>query len=168
AIPDFEETILRNHPNKGNIYWFLAKCHVQLGEKQDGIDHYNSAIRELGSNSQIKAKLLFERSQIHTSLGNLLLAYEDLKEGKTADPNNQDIAKEISNVEKQTTLASRTPENSNKDAGGTQKKKETNSKKQPVVAKKDNTVPAVSTVQTASQEKVSPAVQTPVVAQPTL
>ncbi|HYF68090.1 MAG TPA: caspase family protein [Ohtaekwangia sp.] len=170
AIPDFEETILRNHPNKGNIYWFLAKCHVQLGEKQEGIDHYNSAIRELGSNNQIKARLLFERSQIHTSLGNLLLAYEDLKEGKSADPNNDDIAKEISKVEKQTTLASRTPENAKKDATGTPKKKEqTNSKKQPVVvAKKDNTVPAVSTVQTASPATVSNAVQTPVVTQPTL
>jgi tetratricopeptide (TPR) repeat protein len=31
AIPDFEETILLDHANKGNIYWFLAKGYEKMG-----------------------------------------------------------------------------------------------------------------------------------------
>src|SRR5215218_8384571 len=27
AVGDFQETLLLDHQNKGNIYWFLAKCY---------------------------------------------------------------------------------------------------------------------------------------------
>src|SRR5690349_2742436 len=47
SIPDFQEALLRNHKNRGNIFWFLAKSHEQLGFYPDAIDSYGSAIQEL-------------------------------------------------------------------------------------------------------------------------
>src|SRR5688572_22704646 len=34
AIPDFEETILLDHKNKGNIYWFMAKAYDKLSNSK--------------------------------------------------------------------------------------------------------------------------------------
>src|SRR6187401_1774482 len=35
AIDDFQESILLNHQNTGNIYWFLAKCYEKTGSLQE-------------------------------------------------------------------------------------------------------------------------------------
>jgi tetratricopeptide (TPR) repeat protein len=65
AIPDFEETILLDHQNKGNIYWFMAKSYDKLGNTRESLSAYNNALRELNSNKEAKAKLFLERSQLH-------------------------------------------------------------------------------------------------------
>ncbi|MCD9018132.1 caspase family protein [Parachryseolinea silvisoli] len=101
AIPDFEETILRDHANKGNIYWFKAKAHDKLGASADAIDAYSAALRLLGTQSEPKAKLLYERSQLYVRTGQLPLAYDDLKEGSLAAPGNADIKRELDKLEKQ-------------------------------------------------------------------
>src|SRR5262245_27376778 len=47
AIDDFQETILLNHQNTGNIYWFLAKCYEKTGSLSESVNAYKNALREL-------------------------------------------------------------------------------------------------------------------------
>jgi tetratricopeptide (TPR) repeat protein len=101
AIPDFEETLLRNHTNKGNIYWFMAKSYEAQAQYNEAIEHYSNAIRDLDANADTKAKLLYERSQAYTRAGNLTLAYEDLRNGSKLQPGNSDIKREFDKLEKQ-------------------------------------------------------------------
>ena len=101
AINDFQETILLNHENKGNIYWFMAKSYEKTGSHTESINSYNYAIRELDTNKESKAKLLYERSQVHTQMGNLSLAYSDLKAVAVLQPGNADAKREIDKLEKQ-------------------------------------------------------------------
>src|SRR5918993_1205359 len=86
AIPDFEETILLDHTNKGNIYWFMAKGYEKAGNTKEAIGAYNNALRELGGNKETKAKLFYERSQLHVKMGQHDLAYNDLRIGTTLHP----------------------------------------------------------------------------------
>ena len=101
SIPDFEETILLDHKNKGNIYWFMAKGYDKMGSTKESIAAYNNAIRELNDNKESKAKLYYERSLMHSKLGQLDLAYNDLKLGHTFHPANTDIKRELDKLEKQ-------------------------------------------------------------------
>ncbi len=52
AIPDFEETILLDHKNKGNIYWFMAKAYEKMANTKEAINAYNNALRELNDNQR--------------------------------------------------------------------------------------------------------------------
>lgn len=102
AIPDFEETMLRGHANKGNIYWFMAKCYDHLKNDAESINYYNNALRELKDKPDSKAKLLYERSQLHHRAGNLPQAHADLKEAELAHGSNADIKKSLEKIEKET------------------------------------------------------------------
>lgn len=101
AVPDFEESLLRNHANRGNIYWFMAKSYDAQGMYREAIDQYSSAVRDLGANPETKAKLLYERSQVYARSGQLPLAYDDLKAGAKLHPANGDIKRELDKLEKQ-------------------------------------------------------------------
>ena len=101
AIPDFEETILLDHKNKGNIYWFMAKGYEKMGNSHEAIAAYNNALRELNDSKETKAKLFYDRSQLHYKMGEHSLAYNDLKIGNTLHPANPDIKRELEKLEKQ-------------------------------------------------------------------
>jgi tetratricopeptide (TPR) repeat protein len=101
AIPDFEETILLDHQNKGNIYWFMAKAYDKLGNTKEAVAAYNNALRELNGSKEVKAKLFLERSQMHLKTGEHALAYNDLKIGNTLHPANPDITRELEKLETQ-------------------------------------------------------------------
>jgi tetratricopeptide (TPR) repeat protein len=101
SIPDFEETILLDHKNKGNIYWFMAKAYDKMGNAKEAIDEYTNAIRELNDNKDSKAKLYFERGLLHEKLGQHSLAYNDLKLGHTLNPANAEIKRDLEKMEKQ-------------------------------------------------------------------
>ncbi len=101
AIPDFEETILLDHTNKGNIYWFMAKCYEGMGNTKEALASCNNALRELRGTNEVKAKLYLERSLLHSKLGQYTEAYADLKLGNTLNPSNQDIKKHIEKFDKQ-------------------------------------------------------------------
>jgi len=101
AIDDFEEAILVDHPNSGNIYWFKAKCNINIGNTEAALSDYNKALSYLAADKQAKAKLLYERSQIYIKNGDLTAAYTDLQNAKTANPSNADVSKEIEKLEKQ-------------------------------------------------------------------
>lgn len=101
AIDDFQETILLNHQNTGNIYWFLAKCYEKTESLSESVNAYNNALRELDANKESKGKILYERSQIHSKMGNLSLSYADLKALSLLQPGNADAKRELDRLEKQ-------------------------------------------------------------------
>ncbi|HMG94580.1 MAG TPA: caspase family protein, partial [Chryseolinea sp.] len=101
AIGDFQETILLNHQNSGNIYWFLAKCYEKTGSLQESVSAYGNSIRLLDANKESKVKLLLERSQIHSKMGALTLAYADLKAITVLQPGNAEAKREMEKLEKQ-------------------------------------------------------------------
>jgi tetratricopeptide (TPR) repeat protein len=149
AITDFEETILLNHQNIGNIYWFKAKSHAELGENQESISAYTSAIRELDLNKESRAKLLYERSLVYSKIGKSDLAYADLKAGAVAFPPNADIKKELERLEKKGVSGS-VPDNS-RTTQQTANKPEADKKKKDVPA-----VAVATPVQQSKQEVIQP------------
>jgi tetratricopeptide (TPR) repeat protein len=175
AIADFEEAVLLDHPNKGNIYWFVAKSCDKTGDTKEAVGAYTSALRELDANAETKAKLLYERSQMYTKLGQIPLAVADLKSGAALQPNNVDIRRDLEKLDKQNVAgrsaadggvaASQTASTAGvkKDVGI---KKDESVKKEPVVAKKDEAVPPPVTPQVVAQEKV--VVPPPVAATPSV
>lgn len=109
AIPDFEETLLRGHPNKGNIYWFIAKANTALNQPDEAINGYNNAIRELSGNKESKAKLLLERSRVYTAKGDAALAGQDVAAAYAILPQDTDVKREYEKI-KGTPLATRQTE----------------------------------------------------------
>ena len=55
AINDFQESILLNHKNTGNIYWFLAKCYNNTASPAEALNAYTNGIRELDANTDSKS-----------------------------------------------------------------------------------------------------------------
>jgi len=171
AIEDFQETILLDHKNKGNIYWFMAKSYDKTNSLTESVNAYNYALRELESNKESKGKLLYERSQLHTRMGNLTLAYADLKTVATLQPNNAEVKREIEKLEKQNIAASQTTTVPNTTArkADTGKKDEPITKNNQTVAKKDEqTLPNNGSKTPVTQPPVQQTVQQPVLVAPTL
>ncbi len=105
AIEDFQEGILRNHVNKANIYWFMAKANDKLGYYFEAIDAYENAINGLEKNKESVVKLFYERSQIYLKLNNRALAYRDLQRGFEIQPGNKEIKSELEKFDKQEVAA---------------------------------------------------------------
>lgn len=101
AIEDFQETILLGHKNTGNIYWFMAKCYDKITNLPECINAYNNALRELSIDKNAKSKILYERSQIHTRMNNLPLAYVDLTNLLVVNPNHPEGKAEFEKLHKQ-------------------------------------------------------------------
>lgn len=101
AIGDFQETLLLDHPNRGNIYWFMAKSYEKTNAPAECVNAYNYALRELDGNKESKAKLLWERSQVHTHMNNLPMAYLDLKTLTALNPGNAEARHAMEKLEKQ-------------------------------------------------------------------
>ncbi len=174
AIADFEEAVLLDHPNKGNIYWFVAKSCDKTGDTKEAVGAYTSALRELDANAETKAKLLYERSQMYTKLGQIPLAVADLKTGAALQPNNADIRRDLEKLDKQNVAGRNTAEggvaaNQTANTAGVKKdaavKKDESVKKEPVVAKKDEAAPPSVTPQVTEEKVVVPP---PVVATPSI
>ena len=108
AIGDFQEAILRNHANKGNISWFLAKCHDNLGFYPDAIDAYDNAIGVLQGDKEVYVKLLYERGLVQAKLGDEVMAYNDFLKAYEIQPGNEAVKKELDKFDKEK-LVSRVP-----------------------------------------------------------
>jgi tetratricopeptide (TPR) repeat protein len=100
ASVDFEEAILLNHLNKGNIYWFKAKAHVEMKEYDNALLSYSGALREFQKDASVSAKLYLERSQVNAQKGDQKQALHDLQAGRTLDSANEQIKQEIARYEK--------------------------------------------------------------------
>lgn len=95
AIEDFEEAILANHSNKGNIFWFLGKCNDALGFYPDALDAYENAIAVLQSNKENLVKLLVDRSHVYMKMNDQLMAYYDLKQAYAIQPGSNEIKRSL-------------------------------------------------------------------------
>lgn len=140
AIEDFQETILLDHKNKGNIYWFLAKSYDKTNSLTESANAYNYALRELESNKESKGKILYERAQVHTRMGELNMAYADLKAVAVLQPGNAEVRREIEKLEKQNITARNTTTPSTQASGkkpDTSKKEASTAKTNPPPTKKD-------------------------------
>jgi tetratricopeptide (TPR) repeat protein len=95
ALPDFEESVLRNHHNKGNIYWFMAKAYQGLSQDEECFNSYSSAIREFQGNADLLAKLRYERALLYKKTGKVDLAILDLQAAYAAKTNDPAIKREL-------------------------------------------------------------------------
>jgi tetratricopeptide (TPR) repeat protein len=138
AVENFQEALLLNYPNKGNMYWFMAKCHDNLNQYNDAAEDYTNALRELGSDNRTKSKLLHERGQVHAKAGKLTPALDDFKLSLASDPQNAESKREIEKLEKQGVAATKTAglDTQTKQPAG-------NAGKNPVGEKKDVAPPVV-------------------------
>jgi tetratricopeptide (TPR) repeat protein len=136
AIADFEETLLLNHSNTGNIYWFKAKCLEKTGTYEACVLDYTKALRELQSDKAAREKLLYERGMIYLKLNDLVAAKEDFQNGLLLNGQNKDLQREFARLDQ---VASRT----------TPSKKTEEKTATPVTAKqKDNSKPDKNVVTT--------------------
>jgi tetratricopeptide (TPR) repeat protein len=159
AIDDFQETILLNHQNTGNIYWFLAKCYDKTNSLAESANAYTNAIRELDGNKESKGKLLYERSQVHTRMGNLPLAYTDLKALLVLQPGNAEAKREVEKLEKQNAaLAKGTPSTTTPNTTPTTNTQPTD--RNTDTAKKNETPPKNNTDKTSVAKNTQPASNT--------
>ncbi len=94
AVPDFEETVLRGHENRGNVYWFMAKCYASFSD-EESLNSYNNAIRELADNRDAQVKLMYERGKLNRKMGNITAAVEDFQKGLQLDPSGSNFRKEL-------------------------------------------------------------------------
>ncbi len=100
AIGDFEEALLLNHSNKGNIFWFLAKSNEKSGFLPDALRYYTSAIEQLKSDRETYVKLLLERSHVYVGLLDPYLAHADLQTAYEIQPGNEEVKKALANIDK--------------------------------------------------------------------
>lgn len=101
AVADFQEAILLNHPNKGNIFWFLAKSNEQLGFYPDAIEAYENSIIFFNSDKGTLVKLHYERGLIHLKMENRALAYRDFKKAYEIQPGNAQVKNEMDKFNEQ-------------------------------------------------------------------
>jgi len=100
SIGDFQEALLRNHANKGNVFWFLAKSNEKLGFYPDAIDAYENAIAALQSDKETHVKLLYERGLVYLKFEDEVLAYDDFLKAYEIQPGNPAVKAELEKLDK--------------------------------------------------------------------
>lgn len=100
SIGDFQEALLRNHANKGNVFWFLAKSNEKLGFYPDAIDAYENAIAALQSDKENHVKLLYERGLVYLKFEDEVLAYDDFLKAYEIQPGNPAVKTELEKLDK--------------------------------------------------------------------
>ncbi len=100
SVGDFQEALLRNHPNKGNIFWFLAKSNDKLGFYPDALDAYENAISALQSDRETHVKLLYERGLVYLKFEDEVMAYNDFLKAYEIQPGNAAVKAELEKLDK--------------------------------------------------------------------
>jgi tetratricopeptide (TPR) repeat protein len=170
AISDFEETLLLNHENSGNIYWFKAKSNEKIGATRQAISDYSNAIHELGGDKTIKSKLLYERGLLYVKLNELPKAKEDFLNGVALNPGNADLTRELGKLDKVVLASRSTPDNAAKTESPAVKKEDSAKKNNTTtnVPKKDEPAVLTSNTNATKTPLQQPASSQPVATQPTL
>lgn len=171
AISDFEEALLLNHENSGNIYWFKAKSNEKIGANKEALSDYSNAIHELGGDKPIKSKLLYERGLLYVKINDLVKAKEDFLNGVALSPGNADLSRELGKLDKVVLVSRSTPENTNKVEQSAAKKDEQPKKNNAATgagAKKEEPVVSISNTNAAKTPAQQPASSQSVSGQPSL
>ncbi len=100
SIGDFQEALLLNHTNKGNVFWFLAKSNEKLGFYPDAIDAYENAIVALQNDKETHVKLLYERGLVYLKFEDEVLAYDDFLKAYEIQPGNPTVKAELEKLDK--------------------------------------------------------------------
>lgn len=95
AVSDFQEAISKNHPNKKNIFWYLALSNEKLGFYHEALEAYENAIKEFQDSKENSVKLLYERSLVYQKMENRPLAYDDLQRAYDIQPGNDLVKSEL-------------------------------------------------------------------------
>jgi tetratricopeptide (TPR) repeat protein len=99
SLSDFQDALLLNHENTGNIYWFMGKCQENLGDANEAISMYSKALKSLQtSDNATRAKLLFDRSQAYIKVTDPIKAQEDLVLANAIHPENADVKRELDKI----------------------------------------------------------------------
>jgi len=98
SAEDFKQSLALNHPNKGNIHWFLAKSLDKLNQNNESIVEYGNAIRILGSDKTKEAQILTERAKVYVKMDNITAAQQDLQIAHSIDPSNKKIKGDLDNL----------------------------------------------------------------------
>lgn len=150
ASEDLKQSLSLNHPNKGNIHWFLAKSLTGLQDYTGSLKEYDQALTILGSDKTSKAQLLGERAQVHIKLSNFSAAQKDLEVASAIDPTNKTIKEDLAQVSGEKSRSTAVPTSTS----ATDTKKVTEKKTPALEQKKDvtqkETQPAVSTESSSS------------------
>lgn len=143
ASEDLKQSLTLNHPNKGNIHWFLAKSLMGLNNYTDAIKEYDQALAILGTDKTSKAQLLSERAQAHIKLSNFSAAQKDLETASAIDPTNKTIKEDLAQVsgEKSRSTTAAPPANAATDKKVTEKKTPALEQKKEVTQKETQTQP---------------------------
>lgn len=100
AVADLNRSIELNHPNQGNIYWFLAQANEKLGYYFDAINAYDQAIKILPADKETLIKLYLERAQVFLKVYKRPLAYADLYRAYELRPSNETVKTELEKFSK--------------------------------------------------------------------
>lgn len=98
AAEDLKQSLTLNHPNSGNIYWFLAKSFDKLNQNNESIAAYGNALAKLESDKTKKTQLLTERAQVYIKMENVTAAQQDLQAAALLDPTNKKIQQDLNNI----------------------------------------------------------------------
>lgn len=98
ATEDLKLSLSLNHPNSGNIYWFLAKSLEKLNQNSESITAYGNALTKLESDKIKKTQLLTERAQVHIKMANVTAAQQDFQAAALLDPTNKKIQQDLNDV----------------------------------------------------------------------
>lgn len=122
ASDDLKQSLALNHPNTGNIHWFLAKCLASQNQYNEASVEYGNALRILGSDKKKQSQILAERAQVYVSMDNTAAAQQDLQIASSLDPANQKLTDALNELN---TAKSRSTSVPNTLAKGNEKKTET-------------------------------------------
>lgn len=98
ATEDLKQSLALNHPNSGNIYWFLAKSLAKQDLNTESIAAYGNALTKLESDKSKKVQLLTERAQVYIKMNNITLAQQDLQAAASLEPSNKKIQEDLNNI----------------------------------------------------------------------
>jgi len=86
AIHDFERTLLLDHPNDGNIHWFMGNAYAFVTEWNKAINEYTIALRELNGQAKSVGELLVARGNAYLKVNAQDQAMVDFNQALELNP----------------------------------------------------------------------------------
>jgi hypothetical protein len=98
ALTDFQQALVLDHPNKGNIHWFMAKSYSEQGFSPKAIEEYAEALKLLKQPND-EVTILLERSIQFKKISEQSNAIHDLETALALQPENSKVRNELASYE---------------------------------------------------------------------